>query len=651
MLLLLGAVGAGVSLGVESSRAESAGSIVFASDRDKDQPGEIYSLAPGRAPRDISKSLAAESGLAVAPVGDLIAFWSNRSGVDEVYLARSDGFHLQMVRMADSGVPLRDASASADTPLVFSRDGSRLFASYLTSDPVSTVTTAHDFVIDTRRSTAREIRACDGRFQPSPDGTLIACSVGRQTTVFDLTGRARFALPGSSAVWSNRGLLAASVASGAGPPTISSTIIVDESGAKVARVRGHALAWSPDGRLLLVTQSYVLLVGDPRAFASAVQLRLAWGQGRVSFTPDGRYVSAVDARGRPKLVSVTSGVAASGLDGGNGIWSADGRLAYEGRSPERPGATFPVFVTDTHGRHPQVVGRFPFTNNSDELAWLPDGRRLLLLTATNCGGAGLYAVPVDGGTTRPLTHDPRDLEAPTWSPDGTRIAYSAEQFACLASEGESTHLETALADGSAPQPVTDDGGVPLPSLDSNPSFSPDGKQIAFWHGDPENSELQIVSATGGARTHLPEAGMYGATPAWAADSSKIAYVAGDAIMAIAPTGGTPEVLAPNPATTACQSQGGVAWSPDGTQLAIGGDAGIYLVTPGIPASERLAISAHCAEYPSFSPDGAQIAFDAPLPDQPPQTAIMVANTDGSNLRVLSTTPFRSSIHPTWQPSP
>src|SRR5450432_1663118 len=76
---------------VGPSQAAAPGLIVFASDRDKSDPGEIYSLASGSAPRDVSNSLAAETELAVDPVGNVIAFWSDRSGQGQVYLSRSDG--------------------------------------------------------------------------------------------------------------------------------------------------------------------------------------------------------------------------------------------------------------------------------------------------------------------------------------------------------------------------------------------------------------------------------------------------------------------------------------------------------------------------------------------------------------------------------
>ena len=81
----------------------------------------------------------------------------------------------------------------------------------------------------------------------------------------------------------------------------------------------------------------------------------------------------------------------------SGAWSPDGRLAYIGTippGPPRPGVSFPVLVTDTHGRNPRVVGRFPFDDHGvGTLHWLPDGRRVLFLTVNTCNGDDLFAVP------------------------------------------------------------------------------------------------------------------------------------------------------------------------------------------------------------------------------------------------------------------
>lgn len=113
---------------VGPSHAAPPGLIVFASDRDKANPGEIYSLAAGRPPSDVSNSLASESDMAVDPVGELIAFWSDRSGQGRVYLARPDGSQVRLVRAVGAGAPLEAPQGDGGPPLIFTSDGSRLFA-------------------------------------------------------------------------------------------------------------------------------------------------------------------------------------------------------------------------------------------------------------------------------------------------------------------------------------------------------------------------------------------------------------------------------------------------------------------------------------------------------------------------------------------
>ena len=317
----------------------------------------------------------------------------------------------------------------------------------------------------------------------------------------------------------------------------------------------------------------------------------------------------------------------------------------------RPGAKVAVVVTDTHGRNPQVVGRFPFDDhNQSQLAWRPDGRRLLYVTGTSCGGSGLFATTPAGGAARPLNRDPRSLEAPRWSPDGRRIAVSVQQFTCHLGTGLSVHIASVAADGSDERRVTDDGDVQEGSFDRFPSFDPHGSHIAFAHGTMNSGSLQVAPSGGGKRMTLPATEGVFSGPVWSPDGSRIAYTQGRSIRAISPDGSAPEVLARGLPGVACGT-GGLAWSPDGRQIAFGRGAGIYVATVGEPAGARLAIAVRCAGNPSFSPDGKQIAFDAP-PAHPlgHQSAIMVANTDGTGVRTISSVPFRESVHPAWQPA-
>ncbi len=85
-----------------------------------------------------------------------------------------------------------------------------------------------------------------------------------------------------------------------------------------------------------------------------------------------------------------------------------------------------------------------------------------------------------------------------WSPDGTKIAFSATINSDLINGGTSDVYLLTLADNSVKKLVAQQGP------DNNPNFSPDGKWIVFSSamGNPKffhsNSRLALVSAEGGA---------------------------------------------------------------------------------------------------------------------------------------------------------
>ena len=186
---------------VGSSTAAPTGEIVFASDRDWLQPGEIYVARPGAQPRDISNSVYEDVNPAVAPRGDEIAFWSVRSGQWQLYEAHTDGSDLRAVTGTE-----QTAEQYPQAPF-FSADGRTLIVALvvqLTDD------TYQQEVLDADVASAAAqafLTSCPGP-EPSPDASLVACRPS--------TRRHRRLRPCWNASFSRRGHLARVVANGSG---------------------------------------------------------------------------------------------------------------------------------------------------------------------------------------------------------------------------------------------------------------------------------------------------------------------------------------------------------------------------------------------------------------------------------------------------
>ncbi|MDE2753455.1 MAG: amidohydrolase, partial [Gemmatimonadota bacterium] len=96
------------------------------------------------------------------------------------------------------------------------------------------------------------------------------------------------------------------------------------------------------------------------------------------------------------------------------------------------------------------------------VALSPDGRTL----AIDLLGR-IWVIPADGGTARALTDPLGDARQPTWSPDGTRIAFQAYW------DGN-YHIWSVATDGSGLRQHT------RGSFDHRePHWSPGGERIAF----------------------------------------------------------------------------------------------------------------------------------------------------------------------------
>ena len=125
--------------------------------------------------------------------------------------------------------------------------------------------------------------------------------------------------------------------------------------------------------------------------------------------------------------------------------------------------------------------------------------------------------PLDLGGLEPET----DRHYASWSPDNRELVVAASDQ----NGNTDIYRVPREPDGTPPARITID-----PGIDVEPSWSPDGRSIAYLHMGEGQSEIWVVPAHGGIARRVSQSGDMCLGPVWAWDSNRLAYHVAEGLM-------------------------------------------------------------------------------------------------------------------------
>ena len=273
-----------------------------------------------------------------------------------------------------------------------------------------------------------------------------------------------------------------------------------------------------------------------------------------------------------------------------------------------------------------------------------DSGTWLAYSASMNSNADIYLLNVDSVLSgkppiiKRLTANPAADFDPTWSPDGMQIAFRSQR------DGND-EIYVMNADGTCQTNLTND-----PLADWSPAWSPDGKHIAFARFFDNNpfTDVVLIKADGSNLARLTYA--HGEYPAWSPDGSRIAFASardGNYEIYVMNSDGSDQTrLTNNPAYDMSPF-----WSPDGNQIifdtqrdhyppaetGIGPEFEIHRINADGSKDIQLTNNNEEDRFPSWSPSGL-IAFTS-------NGSLVSMNSDGSKrIKLLD-----SGTFPAWRP--
>ena len=265
--------------------------------------------------------------------------------------------------------------------------------------------------------------------------------------------------------------------------------------------------------------------------------------------------------------------------------------------------------------------------------------RIAYVTASGTGGNRHYALMVadsDGFNPQAVVNSSEPLLSPSWSPDGKRIAYVSFD------RGSSSIYIQNLA-SSGRELIASFRGI-----NGAPSFSPDGSKLAMTLSKSGNPEIYVMDLGSKALRQVTNQFGIDTEPVWSADGQTI-YFTSD-------RGGKPQIYqvsANGGGATRLTFQGSynakATVSRDGKKIATAQGNGntyrIALLDRGLGGRWSTLSPGSLDESPSFAPNAAMLVYAA---KEGGRSVLYSVSADG-RARARLTVPGASVQEPAWGP--
>ncbi|MCE5249036.1 InlB B-repeat-containing protein [bacterium] len=270
-----------------------------------------------------------------------------------------------------------------------------------------------------------------------------------------------------------------------------------------------------------------------------------------------------------------------------------------------------------------------FERDSSKIAFYSSGSGYSGIRVMNADGSGVSSI---------LAYN---SYRPSWSPDGTKIAFDTMPGGNLGYE-----VFVMNADGSGQVNLTNSG-----AYEYSPAWSPDGTKIAFVSDRDGRQQIYVMNTDGSGQVNLSNNNAYDSYPAWSPDGSMIAFYSqrntGIGICVMNADGSGQHII---PGTNDSSWDSRLSWSPDGSKIAYASANNIVIYVVNVNVNLVLknitnGSNPGDASAPSWSPDGAKIAYRT---GGSSGGEIYVVNTDGSDPRNLTNSSANDG-DPSWSP--